>query len=300
MHSNCKAVFELLCACCSSEYTSQLSHSSVDFWSRQPVFNLATLTGKLFCAVRPLQCLEKEKTEHISFANQTLESTAVWDCPFQFSALFFIAHNRKREKVLFFKAELFVGLFPEKASDFCNDALQMTNMMYFTPEQMLHQIYTRLSSHAGHGSLPVRELTHSSEAAESFHSLVIYVVFIWQRDLKVLCRGPLEWAHVCPPAKEDLAIPSSPKPTSFSSDYFWTQSSIPLSAMIYTSLKVFTSVVFPSMHGRAGSFFTLSPSYSLVSIWPCLLHWILWVTKAAWLTVSHVPCYPFHITFQHF
>lgn len=34
--------------------------------------------------------------------------------------------------------------------------------------------------------------------------------------------------------------------------------------------------------------------------WPCLLHWILWVTKAEWLTASRVPCYPFHITFQHF
>lgn len=238
----------------------------MNFWSRQPVFTLATLTGKRFCADRPVQCLEKE-TEHISFANQTLESTAVWDCLFQFNALFFIAHNRKQEKVLFFKAVLFVGLFPEKASDFCNAALQMMNMMYFTPDLMLlHQIYTRLRSHAGHGSLPVRELNHSSEAAESFHSLVICVVFIWQRDLKVLCRGPSKWAHVCPPAKEDLTILSSTKPTSFSSEYFWTQSSISLSAMVYTSLKVFTSVVFPCMHGRADSFFTLSLSYPLVSI----------------------------------
>lgn len=94
-------------------------------------------------------------------------------------------------------------------------------------------------------------------------------------------QGTLEWAHVCPPAKEDLAIPSSPKPTSFSSDYFWTQSSISLSAMIYTSLKVFTSVVFPSVHGRAGSFFTLSLSYSLVSIL---------AMSAALDTLSHQSC----------
>jgi len=46
--------------------------------------------------------------------------------------------------------------------------------MYFILEKMLLlQTYTSLSSHAGHGSLPVHELSHSSEAVMSLDSQML-------------------------------------------------------------------------------------------------------------------------------
>lgn len=113
---------------------------------------------------------------------------------------------------------------------------------------------------------------------------VISVVLTWQWSLKIPWSQTNCPLHICPYAKEEPAVLFPLLNTrGFSLQCFWSQSSTSLLSMIYRSLKVFTSDVFPSRHMKVVCFFTLSPSCSLVSI-PAVCTALVSVSHQSWLT----------------
>lgn len=154
-------------------------------------------------------------------------------------------------------------------------------------------------AHVRCGALPAPELNHSSGQL-CLWTDVIYVVLTWQWSLKVLWSQPSCPLRICPYDKVEPAVFSSTKLTRFSFQCFCSQSSTFLCAMFDTSLKVFTSDVFPSVYVRVGCFFTQSPSCSLESVLAVSAALVRVSHQTDWLVMIHVLCYPFHIILQHF